>query len=144
MQKNSIRDCFEYSIDFWVFKRNNSGKYVLCTIPRLWSPAAVYIPTLCITEDQLVPCEASTEACSFMCAVVSTIKENTRRKSCSRLATAQGKTHSQNAVGHTAELKIFWSTVEDKSSKLANILLFPQQISSLHNSSSTWYCIFFH
>ena len=130
MQKNSIRDCFEYSIDFWVFKRNNSGKQVLCTIPRLWSTAAVYIPTLYITEDQLVPCEASTEACSFMCAVVSTIKENTRRKSCSRLATAQGKTHSKNAVAHSAELKIklkiILPAVEGKSGELANNLLPPK------------------
>ena len=130
MQKNSIRDCFEYSIDFWAFKRNNSGNQVLCTIPRLWSTAAVYIPTLCITEDQLVPCEASTEACSFMCAVVSTIKENTRRKSCSRLATAQGKTHSKNAVAHSAELKIklkiILPAVEGKSGELANNLLPPK------------------
>ena len=99
---------------------------MLCTIPRLWSTAAVYIPTLCITEDQLVPCEASTEACSFMCAVVSTIKENTRRKSCSRLATAQGKTHSKNAVAHSAELKIklkiILPAVEGKSGELANNL----------------------
>ena len=86
---------------------------MLCTIPRLWSSAAVYIPTLYITEDQLVPCEASTEACSFMCAVVSTIKENTRRKSCSRLATAQGKTHSKNAVAHSAELKIKLKIIKD-------------------------------
>ena len=65
-----------------------------------------------------------------MCAVVSTIKENTRRKSCSRLATAQGKTHSKNAVAQCAELKnkveIILPAFEGKSGKLANNLLPPK------------------